>query len=159
MPQKKRKKMPNSVRPGKLSKREADIKKNKNKKRKQAAVKAAKPAKNAIISIRERDTLKGNVDQLKSALTEANDRINTLAEEIAKRNHNLKILSDAYIELKNNYDSRGEDISRIKSELSSRDSAIESLKSMLAVLSPSFTIVKLFTKSKTFTPDATTVPS
>ncbi len=84
-----------------------------------------------IILIKKRDILQERVQELKSGMNEANERIITLAEEIAKRNSNLKLLSDAYIEVKENYDSMKANISKFKSDIASRDSTIQSLKSVI----------------------------
>lgn len=80
---------------------------------------------------KEKVLLKERVDNLKANLNEANMHTNTLAEEVTKRNNNLRILSDAYVELKNGYDNKEKDIDRFKSDRSLKDSVIESLKQEL----------------------------
>ena len=80
---------------------------------------------------KEKVLLKERVDNLKANLNEANMHTNTLAEEVTKRNNNLRILSDAYVELKNGYDNKEKDIDRFKSNRSLKDSVIESLKQEL----------------------------
>ncbi|MCK5629380.1 MAG: hypothetical protein KAI26_02070, partial [Nanoarchaeota archaeon] len=76
----------------------------------------------------EKEMLKKRVDDFKIQINEANIHINTLTQEVAKRNNNLKILSDAYIELKGKFDSRNEDLERFKSNFVLKENVLESLK-------------------------------
>ena len=76
----------------------------------------------------EREMLKEKVDNFKIQINEANIHINTLTQEVTKRNNNLKILSDAYIELKNKFDLKNEDLERFKSNFLLKENVIESLK-------------------------------
>ncbi|MEA3515021.1 MAG: hypothetical protein U9R34_06080, partial [Nanoarchaeota archaeon] len=76
----------------------------------------------------EKEMLKKEVDDFKIQINEANIHINTLTQEVMKRNNNLKILSDAYIELKGKFDSKNEDLEKLKSNFFLKDNVLESLK-------------------------------
>lgn len=76
----------------------------------------------------EKEMLKKEVDNFKIQINEANIHINTLTQEVMKRNNNLKILSDAYIELKGKFDSKNEDLEKLKSNFFLKDNVLESLK-------------------------------
>ena len=51
-----------------------------------------------------RDAYKGRAIELQTRLAEAHHKMKILASEVVKRNFNLKVLSEAYKDLKNNSD-------------------------------------------------------